>query len=73
MKSDLSSKIASLPLTSGVYLMKDAGGRIIYIGKAVNLRRRVKSYFRGHVPLIREANSVRVPDLTHFFSLIASS
>ncbi len=61
MTPDLKQKIAALPLSSGVYLMKDAVGAIIYIGKAVNLRRRVQSYFRGHVPLIREANSVRVP------------
>lgn len=34
------------PETPGVYLMKDAAGRIIYVGKAVNLRRRLSSYFR---------------------------
>jgi excinuclease ABC subunit C len=47
MNANLSQKIALLPLTSGVYLMKDAGGNIIYIGKAISLRRRVQSYFRG--------------------------
>ncbi|MBF0593418.1 MAG: excinuclease ABC subunit UvrC [Candidatus Omnitrophica bacterium] len=41
------TKIKSLPLTSGVYLMKDSSGTIIYVGKAVSLRRRVQSYFRG--------------------------
>jgi excinuclease ABC subunit C len=35
-----------LPDTPGVYLMKDARGRIIYIGKAGNLKRRVSSYFQ---------------------------
>ncbi|MEI8012261.1 MAG: excinuclease ABC subunit UvrC [Candidatus Omnitrophota bacterium] len=45
--SFLLDKIAALPLTSGVYLMKDSAGTIIYVGKAVNLRRRVQSYFRG--------------------------
>jgi excinuclease ABC subunit C len=34
-----------LPETSGVYLMKDSKGRILYVGKAGNLRRRVSSYF----------------------------
>ena len=47
MNVALKDKIAALPLTSGVYLMKDAGGKIIYVGKAVSLRRRVQSYFRS--------------------------
>ncbi len=42
----LSEKIKKLPLTSGVYLMKDASGHVIYVGKAVSLRKRVQSYFR---------------------------
>src|SRR3989338_9445604 len=39
--------MCDLPISifSGVYLMKDARGKILYIGKAVNLRRRVASYF----------------------------
>ena len=35
----------TLPENPGVYLMKDAAGRLLYIGKAANLRRRVSSYF----------------------------
>ena len=37
---------SSIPATPGVYLYKDAGGRIIYVGKARNLRKRILSYFR---------------------------
>lgn len=38
-----------MPDTPGVYLMKDANGRLLYIGKAANLKRRVSSYFlRSH-------------------------
>lgn len=38
-------KVKSFPTTPGVYLMKDDRGRVIYIGKAVNLRSRAGSYF----------------------------
>ena len=38
-------KVRSFPTTPGVYLMKDAAGRVIYIGKAKNLRSRTGSYF----------------------------
>lgn len=38
-------KVDRFPAEPGVYLMKDASNRIIYIGKAVNLRARVRSYF----------------------------
>ncbi|MDP2990164.1 MAG: excinuclease ABC subunit UvrC, partial [Kiritimatiellota bacterium] len=39
--------LATLPGKPGCYLMKDADGKIIYVGKAVNLRSRVRSYFRA--------------------------
>ena len=42
---DLSEKVASLPDDPGVYLFKDVTGTILYIGKARELRQRVKSYF----------------------------
>ena len=38
-------KAAQLPLRAGVYLFKDAAGTILYVGKALSLRNRVKSYF----------------------------
>jgi excinuclease ABC subunit C len=42
----LEEKLKSLPTSPGCYLYKDAAGEIIYVGKAVNLRNRVRSYFQ---------------------------
>lgn len=46
MNPTLKSKIDALPDKPGCYLFRDARGRIIYVGKAVSLRKRVQSYFR---------------------------
>ncbi len=59
---DLEQKIRTLPTDAGVYLYKDAEGRVIYVGKAKNLRARVRTYFAEGAPadaktgsLLREA------------------
>jgi excinuclease ABC subunit C len=46
-KNSLGERTRSLPTGPGVYLFKDGGGRVIYVGKAGNLRSRVSSYFRS--------------------------
>jgi len=43
----IADKLALLPTDPGVYLMKDGAANIIYIGKAINLRNRVRGYFTG--------------------------
>ncbi len=43
----LTEKLSTLPKGPGVYLFKDRRGRVLYTGKAVNLRSRVRSYFYG--------------------------
>ena len=43
---DIKARIKELPTSSGVYFYKDAAGTVIYVGKAVNIRKRVESYFR---------------------------
>ena len=47
MMTDLRKRINQLPDSPGVYLMKDAGGEILYIGKAKSLQKRVRSHFTG--------------------------
>ncbi|HYV45545.1 MAG TPA: excinuclease ABC subunit UvrC [Myxococcaceae bacterium] len=56
---NLDEKLASLPTEPGVYLMKGTSGEVIYVGKAANLRNRVRSYFqdrtgdsRAFIPLL---------------------
>lgn len=44
--SKMQEKVESLPRESGVYIFENSKGKILYIGKAENLRERVKSYFR---------------------------
>jgi excinuclease ABC subunit C len=41
------AKLDALPPRPGVYLLKDRAGKVIYVGKAKNLRSRVRTYFRG--------------------------
>ncbi len=48
MSIELQEKLKRLPQEPGIYLMKDARGYIIYIGKAKNLKNRVSTYFHSH-------------------------
>lgn len=66
----LRKKALALPMKPGVYLMRDAGGTIIYVGKAKLLRNRVTSYFRGAHNLKTEAMIAKIAD---FSVIIASS
>ena len=53
----LQEKLKTLPTSAGIYVHKNAAGKIIYVGKAKNLRNRVRSYFhasRNHDPKTRQ-------------------
>lgn len=52
---DIKQELSNLPMLPGVYLMKDSEGNIIYVGKAVALKNRVKQYFQkssNHTPKV---------------------
>lgn len=66
-KEHLKEAVRMLPTTPGVYQFFDSAGRVIYVGKAVNLRRRVGSYFvdsKNHSAKVR-VMVAKIADLKH--------
>lgn len=59
---NLRSKVSQFPTDPGVYIFKDDAGNVLYVGKAVNLRSRVSSYFQSGLPVRLEALMSRVYD-----------
>lgn len=69
---DPAAKVRTFPTTSGVYLMKDTAGNVIYVGKAKNLRSRASSYFskealddpriRDWMPLVKDVDYIETAD-----------
>ena len=64
----VTEQLRQLPTNPGVYLMRDAEGNILYVGKAANLRQRVRSYFgtRRELSLKLQRLVSRVNDLDFF-------
>jgi len=65
MNNQLKAKIAFLPDTPGVYLMKDVSGKIIYIGKAKSLKKRLNSYLSQRLPSKAQALVLNVFDIEY--------
>lgn len=69
---DPAAKAKTFPTTTGVYLMKDGGGNVIYVGKAKNLRGRASSYFnkdaandpriRDWIGFVKDVDYIETPD-----------
>ncbi|SMB91498.1 Excinuclease ABC subunit C [Thermanaeromonas toyohensis ToBE] len=64
----LEEKLAHLPDHPGVYLMRDAQGQVIYVGKAASLRNRVRSYFHGQHPPRIQALVRQVADVEYILT-----
>ena len=69
---ELKDKALTLPLAPGVYIMRDAGNQVIYVGKAKKLKNRVSQYFQDSA-----AHSVKtramVSKVDHFDVIVAAS
>lgn len=66
---ELDTKIRELPTNSGVYIMKNAEGEVIYVGKAKNLKNRVSQYFqnsRNHTIKVRSM----VKNIADFYYIV---
>lgn len=69
---DIAEELKKLPQKPGVYLMKNEAGEIIYVGKAINLRNRVRQYFqssRNHTAKTR----TMVPHIKEFEYIVTDS
>ncbi len=64
----LRDRVAGFPKAPGVYLMKDAEGRVLYVGKAKDLRARASSYFQPSADLL----NTRGPDIARMITQVVA-
>lgn len=69
--NSINEKLAQLPASPGVYLMKDDRGKVIYVGKAAILKNRVRSYF--HSPQGMEVKARRLTERIADFEVIRTA
>ena len=66
-RDELLQKANELPLSPGVYLMRDRGGKVIYVGKSRKLKNRVSQYFQNGEKNVKTARMVSlVADFDYF-------
>jgi len=69
LSKEIESKLSLLPDQPGVYLWKDKNGTIIYIGKALNLKHRVRSYFASSGKDVKTEHLVKnIADLEYIIT-----
>ena len=71
-RSELKEKANGLPLEPGVYLMRDASNKVIYVGKAKKLKNRVSQYFQDSASHTAKTR-LMVSKVDHFDVIVASS
>ncbi len=71
-KTEPKTKLAALPSSPGVYQFKNSTGKVIYVGKAKNLRSRVRSYFRN-ISQLQGKTRILVNHITDVEVIITSS
>lgn len=69
---DIAEELKKLPQKPGVYLMKDADGHVIYVGKAINLKNRVRQYFQSSRNQTAKTQSM-VPHIREFEYIVTDS
>ena len=69
---DIQEELKKLPQKPGVYLMKDADGHVIYVGKAINLKNRVRQYFQSSRNQTIKTQSM-VPNIKEFEYIVTDS
>ncbi|MGF3067077.1 excinuclease ABC subunit UvrC [Facklamia sp. P12945] len=70
IRHNIEQRLPLLPELPGCYLMKDANDKIIYVGKAKNLKNRVRSYFRG----AHDSKTAKlVSEIHHFETIVTNS
>ena len=69
---DIAEELKKLPQKPGVYLMKDKSGEIIYVGKAINLKNRVRQYFQSKKNQTAKTQSM-VPHIVEFEYIVTDT
>ena len=70
MNNKIKEKLQNLSINSGVYIMKDATGAVIYVGKAKNLKNRVSQYFNKTQKIAKVQSMVEhIDDFEYFITL----
>lgn len=70
---DLRATLALLPARPGAYLFRDAGGRVLYVGKAASLRARVRQYFQAPEAQPNPRLRMLVPRIAHVDTIVTAN